>query len=326
MTNIRLIDYDEFSERLNRLDLISPSGQWRDFLLGQYGASANFLGIFERESLQFIVPTYRSAGGLVSVPKLYSEPLRQTGPSEPFPLGQFLDYLKNQKTLASVQMDFCPILNPSLQPIFAQAELKKRGLCHVLKLNSRCNEEKILSDIVNRKTRNQILSAYRRGNFQMKVSDSTDKFWNFYCRNIKHLGAVPKDKSFFENLSRSFGPDLKVIFAKRDGQIAGANLILIKNRYLYLPFNVSDPEFFGDYVNNFLYWETIKLGLSVGVNIFDFGPSTLRDRSHHHFKEGFGAQAIPIYRIVIYHSFRRKISDLIKTKTRSLGLRIRKII
>lgn len=324
MIEIKKIEYADRADFLNSLDLVSPSAEWRNFLARQYGARPDFLGVWENGQCQFIVPAYRMNTELAGVPKLYTEPLVCNESAGDFPIAEFMEYLRTETKAKWCRFDFAPILDPARASVLDQAQLKRRGVAHVLKLNGQQSEKEILSTVVSHKTRNQVRTAYRRGSFQLEINNEIDAFYTGYHRHIARLGGQPKEKTFFTNLHSSFGGNLKIISAKVDGAVAGANLCLLHNHYLHLLFSVSDARFFKDYINDWLYWETIKLGLAANIRIFDFGPSTLNDRSHQHFKAGFGAQPLPLYRIVVYHSFVQQTKGWVNTKIRNLGLRLRK--
>jgi lipid II:glycine glycyltransferase (peptidoglycan interpeptide bridge formation enzyme) len=186
-------------------------------------------------------------------------------------------------------------------------------------------EDEILAKVIGHKTRNQILASYKRGNFNVSVGQDINEFYKIYLASIKRLKSIPKELEFFTDLEKSFKGNLQIIFAYHGSAPAGANLVLIKNKYLHLMFNVSNVEFFKDYVNDFLYWETIKFGLARGIEIFDFGPSSVRDKSHHHFKEGFGAKPVPIYNFTHYNSFDYRLRDFVFRKARNLRLKLNKL-
>jgi lipid II:glycine glycyltransferase (peptidoglycan interpeptide bridge formation enzyme) len=178
---------------------------------------------------------------------------------------------------------------------------------------------------VEQKTRNQIKTSYRRG-ATLNINRDIDSFYNLYLKSIRRLKSIPKKRKFFETLARSFGDNLVIVSAYKDGELAAANLCLIKNKYLHLPFSISDAKYFKDYVNNFIYWETIKLGLEKGIEIFDFGPSSVKDNSHQKFKAGFGAAAIPIFDIPVYNSVFYRTRDFVKSKLRNARLRLNRLL
>lgn len=317
------INYLQYADWLDDLDLISPSRPWCDFLKRQYGAEPEFLGFWENGKCRFILPAYRLGNDLVGTPRLYTEPLAYCSNGQ-FPWSDLAVYLHDQKSASLARFDLGAITEPSQAMFWREAGLKQSGVCHVLKLAGTAGEQAVLEGIVSHKTRNQIRAAYRRGGFQRLFNRDLNAFYVFYCRQIGRLGARPKTEKFFADLGQSFGEKLRIIFATVNGEIAGANLCLLHNRYLHLMFSVADRCWFKDYVSDWLYWETIKLGLAASIRTFDFGPSALGDHSHQRFKAGFGARPLPLYRIAIYHSFARQARDWFSAKARNLGLRLRK--
>lgn len=324
MISIGKIDYEKFKPFLDSLDLISTSSEWVKFVDVNLGSKPCFFGVFEDGRLGFVIPAFETvAGELIGVPKLYTEIVTCSGGQKTLPLVDILTFFKKNRDFNSVKFSICSILSSSFF-IFEKEGAEVKRVAHVLKPET-LDESEILAKIISHKTRNQIVTSGKRGNFEVKVGDALDEFYKLYLVGAKRLKSIPKEFGFFSDLAKSFGGNFRIIFTYHGRTLAGANLTLIKNKYLHLMFNVSDEKFFKDNVNNFLYWETIKFGLARGIKIFDFGPSSIRDKSHHHFKEGFGAKPVPIYDFVSYNSLTRRLGDFISKKTRNFRLRLKKL-
>ncbi len=325
MISVEKIDYEKFKPFLESLDLISASLEWADFIGRSLGGRPCYFGIFENGRLSFIVPAFETvAKELIGVPKLYTELIVYDGNEKIPPTIDILAFFGKNQVFSSIKFSICPILNLNFS-IPEETGVKMKRMTHILKPKT-FDENEILTRIISHKTRNQIITAGKRGNFEVKIGNLSDEFYKLYLVSIKRLKSTPKEFGFFSNLEKSFKENLRIIFAYRGQALAGANLALIKNKYLHLMFNVSDARFFKDNINDFIYWETIRFGLAKGIEIFDFGPSSIRDKSHHHFKEGFGAKPVPIYDFVSYNSLARRLNDFISKKARNLKLKIKKSI
>lgn len=286
-----------------------------------FDAKDHFFGIFIDDILRFIIPAFEINGNLEATPKLYTEIIRFGDHDLVFPQSGFLEYIKKNKTFGSIKFNLCYI-SEKIAKDFSKLG-KSATVSHILKLKS-INEDRILAEIISHKTRNQIKTAHKRGNFHVKFENNIDIFFRLYLKSMKRLKSIPKEQIFFTNLWSSFGDNLKIVAVYQSNDLAAANLVMVKNKYLHVAFSVSSSHYFKDYVNDLLYWETIKFGLKNGIECFDFGPSSLKDKSHQHFKEGFGAKAIPIYKIVSYNSVGQRIGDFLSHKSRNLKLRIKR--
>ena len=325
MISIEKIDYEKFKPFLESLDLVSTSSEWVNFIYVNLSSKPCFFGVFEDGRLDFVIPAFENpAKELIGVPKLYTEIVAHNSDKKTLPLTDILDFFKADKSFNSVKFSICPILSPNFPVLEKETGIGIKRLAHILKPKT-FDEDEILTKIVSHKTRNQIVTSGKRGNFEARIGDTLDEFYKLYLVSIKRLKSIPKEFSFFSGLAKSFGENFRIIFAYNSQILAGANLVLIKNKYLHLMFNVSDEKFFKDNVNNFLYWEMLKFGLAKGIEIFDFGPSSIKDKSHHHFKEGFGAKPVQIYDFVSYNSFSLRLKDLFFNKMRNFRLRLKKL-
>lgn len=314
---------EEAQSHLDTSGLISASKPWSDFVCLHFGAIPDFVGVFGADNkLKFILPVFISGKALEAIPKFYTQMVKVGTHAEPEPWNEMVDFLKSDKKLSSVKLSICFVADDGGH---ALDDKYKRGVAHILKSASNDGKE-ILVKYVDKKTRNQIKTAYERGGFKVCVNQDVDAFYALYCRSIKRLKSIAKSKKYFQDLKICFGDNFQIINGLRDGKLAGANLILLNRNHLHLPFSVSDSVYFKDYINDFIYWETIKYGLARGVKIFDFGPSVLKDVSHQHFKEGFGARPVPIYKISHYNSISSRLADFVSVKARNLRLKLNKAL
>lgn len=320
---IKRIKIEEIKPQLKASGFISASEEWSKFLRLHFNAQSDFIGVVNNAGeLKFVLPAFLRGSTFESVPKLYTQLIKVGEHNEPEPWPDLIKFLKDDKALSAIKISLCFFADNEKRNLSAK-DIK--GVTHVLKVgNAKANE--ILTKYVNKKTRNQIKAAYKGGNFKLCIDQNIDDFYDIYLKSIKRLKSIAKPKKYFQDLQMSFGDKLQIIGALYDGKLAGANLILLNDDYLFLLFSVADSEHFKNCINNFIYWETIKFGIAGGIRTFDFGPSVLKDISHHHFKEGFGAHPVPIYKINFYNSIKSLCGDFISTRLRNLRLRLNKII
>ena len=319
MKQVKKIDYAEYADLLNSQNSIGARREWLAFVRTQLGAEPFFLGFFAGEKLAAILPACALAGGLEAVPKNYTEPIYLAAPDPTGLAEAFSRYLKTNQAFK-----YCRFSLGGVETVL-KLERPFRRVTHVL-YTTEAGPEQILTSTVSHKTRNQIRAAYKRSGFSLGPEASLGEFYSLYQAAMRRLRSLAKNKKYFTNLKASFGENMRIISVYRAEQMIGANLVLLKNRLLHLAFSAAKADYFKDYLNDFLYWETIKFGLGRGINIFDFGPSTVSDQSHQHFKAGFGAVPVPIYDLIFYNSINERIKHLLANKFRNLRLRLKKII
>ncbi len=144
-------------------------------------------------------------------------------------------------------------------------------------------------DLYEKKTRNLVRKSYKN-DFVLKVGKPPENFYNFYKSSIVRLGGKPKSPVWFLELENNLSEHILTFSLFDKDKLIATNFCLIADDYVYLMFNVSDPEYWDYAVNDRLYDELIKWGIERGISHVDFGPSVTGDSSHNHFKEGFGAK------------------------------------
>ncbi len=149
--------------------------------------------------------------------------------------------------------------------------------------------EKSRFDSYHGKTRNQVRKSLKAG-FTVTKEKPGAEFYKLYENVMARFGTSPKMRQWFEDFEKSFGDDVVCIEARKDGGLAGANYCAKNGKYALLLYNVSDPRFWNENVNNRLYDETVLWAIREGITTLDFGSSTAADERHNHFKRGFGAQ------------------------------------
>ncbi|TSD02431.1 MAG: hypothetical protein Athens071424_77 [Parcubacteria group bacterium Athens0714_24] len=298
---IKEIKYNETAEHLNRTNLISVSEEHIDFCRNYWGAEPVCLGFFNNNNvLSAVLVLLRwQENGLIYLGaslKSYTEIIFLKDIDIDFK--KIIDFIKKNFAFDILDLSICPIINNNQY-------LPKSNwftATYILKTNNSASPDDLLR-AMDGKTRNQIKKS-QEYNLNKENCQDVEKFYPIYCDTIERLGARPKSRKYFGDLKNYFGRNFYIIFAEKDRQAIGANLFVIKGNYLALLFNASKKDFWRYNINDFLYWETIRFGLSQGVAFFDFGLNAKRDKKQIHFKAGFGARAFPIYHSVTLNSLR----------------------
>lgn len=196
--------------------------------------------------------------------------------------------------------------------------------CFVLRLEDGLDRDMILAK-ANKKTRNEVRKSEKYGfDIRLKGTEAIDEIYQLYAQNMERHGTPPKSKQIFADLFDSYGKDCAAMLAYKQDELAGINIAIKKGGYLRLAYNFSLKKYWDQCINNFLYHRMIADEYADGVRIFDFGPSSVDDKSHNHFKIGFGARQIPIYKItegsILHHA-----QKWIRQKRYNMKLRINKL-
>ena len=102
-----------------------------------------------------------------------------------------------------------------------------------------------------------------------------DEFYELYAANVRRLGTPVFPKTLFAAFLREF-PDSSDILLIRHQRRAVAAAMSFYFRDTVMPYySGSNPEFYRSGVNNFLYWELMRLSAARGFTRFDFGRSKL---------------------------------------------------
>ena len=108
----------------------------------------------------------------------------------------------------------------------------------------------------------------------------------------KKHGLPPQPFSFFENMWKVLKPKnlLMVPLIEHDGRVIAAATIIKFKHVFYFEYSASDQNYLRLCPNHKLIWETIKIARAQGAGHFDFGRSSLSNRSLIEFKERWGAK------------------------------------
>ncbi|WP_171631598.1 GNAT family N-acetyltransferase [Paenibacillus plantarum] len=164
------------------------------------------------------------------------------------------------------------------------------------------NEDEVLS-LSTRNNRNHIRKVYKNNWFQVSYDKGNlARFHKVYVRRMKQLGSPAQDIRFFQRFL-DYLPDhavLQTVLDAETGEVAGGMLLLISpgDSTLYYPYGANLTEFNHKYLNNFMYWEAVKLGIRSGLKQLDLGRSQAGSGTYK-YKEQWGAAAEQLTYVVM---------------------------
>ena len=167
----------------------------------------------------------------------------------------------------------------------------------------------------------QKLRNVRKGNrsgFTVDFKCFPGELISLYQENMKRHGTPAKSNRFFAELFNAFGERAVAICARKNGQLAGANIIIRGDRDARMIMNLSRQLYWQDRVNDLLYWEMIRYANSFGLSLLDFGGNLISDVSHTRFKLSFGAKMVPILGYTSGSSFRTFVKWFSRKKRNAL--------
>jgi FemAB-related protein (PEP-CTERM system-associated) len=120
------------------------------------------------------------------------------------------------------------------------------------------------------------------------VSRDVEDFYSVFSRNMRDLGTPVYPRALFENTLAEFGNKSRLIIASIEGSPVAAGLTIGAGETVEIPWASSLRDFNHLSPNMLMYWECLRLAISDGYRIFDFGRST-PDSAPHRFKAQWGA-------------------------------------
>ncbi|OAS20425.1 hypothetical protein A8708_17745 [Paenibacillus oryzisoli] len=216
--------------------------------------------------------------------------------------------LKGQYRLRYIELRFksgtMPIEGKNLSPIRKQLEtvhgqINNINHTFVLPLT---NEDEVLS-LSTRSNRNHIRKVYKNNWFQVSYDQGNlARFHKVYVRRMKQLGSPAQEIGFFQKFF-DYLPHHTVLLTVIDvetGEVAGGMLLIISpgDSTLYYPYGANLTAYNHKYLNNFMYWEAVKLGIRRGLKQLDLGRSQTGSGTYK-YKEQWGAAAEQLTYVVM---------------------------
>ena len=190
-----------------------------------------------------------------------------------------LDYIEF-KYLTKMKDDFS---NLSEQSLFTT---------HVLSLNSDLDE--LLKSFHNSSVRRRIKKA-EKNNLKFRIGENEEDLKAFYKLEVKvrkKHGLPPQPYSFFKNMWRYLKPKnyMFLPLVEYNDKIVAATIMLKYKDTFYYEYSASDSNFLNLGPNQKLIWEIIKIAHQQGAKKFDFGRSSLTNKSLIEFKKRWGTR------------------------------------
>jgi lipid II:glycine glycyltransferase (peptidoglycan interpeptide bridge formation enzyme) len=120
------------------------------------------------------------------------------------------------------------------------------------------------------------------------------KFYHLMLLTRRRLGLPPHPFLWFRNLVETFGENLEISVASKDGQPVGSILTLRFKDTLVYKYGGSDVRYNRLGGMPFLFWRAIRQACSLGLRELDFGRSDLDDAGLIAFKDRLGCTRTPL--------------------------------
>lgn len=139
------------------------------------------------------------------------------------------------------------------------------------------DEERVLA-LSSASNRNHVRKVYRNDWFRISFDPGhLEAFYRVYVRRMKQLGSPAPAISFFRRFF-TYLPDQTFLLSALDsgsGRVVGGMLLLRSpgDQTLYYPYGAGLVEYNHHYLNNFMYWEAVRLGIRHGLRFLDLGRS-----------------------------------------------------
>lgn len=148
------------------------------------------------------------------------------------------------------------------------------------------NEEQLMSSFP-RDVRRMIRLGEKSGfSSSLGRAELLDEFYDLYAASVRRLGTPVFPKKLFAAFLREF-PTASDILLIRDGQRAIAAVLNFYFRDTVMPYYAgANPAYYRAGINNFLYWQLMRLSAARGFRRFDFGRSK-RGTGAYEFKRGW---------------------------------------
>ncbi|MCR8636747.1 GNAT family N-acetyltransferase [Paenibacillus radicis (ex Xue et al. 2023)] len=164
---------------------------------------------------------------------------------------------------------------------------------HTFVLSLSDNEEEVLSQSTG-SNRNHVRKVYKNNWFSVSFDTAhMEAFYKVYVKRMKQLGSPAQDIRFFKSFLE-YLPEhafLLSVLDNQTGEVVGGMLLLASpsNSTLYYPYGANLSEYNNKYLNNFMYWEAVRLGIRNGLKFLDLGRSQTGSGTYK-YKEQWGAK------------------------------------
>jgi FemAB-related protein (PEP-CTERM system-associated) len=149
-----------------------------------------------------------------------------------------------------------------------------------------CDEETLMKSFP-ADVRRMIRQGFKHGlRSEIGREELLDQFYEIYATSVRNLGSPVFPRQLFAEFLRVF-PNQSDILLIRHGNRPAAAVMNFYFRDTVLPYySGAYPEFYRTGVNNFMYWELMRIAARRGYRRFDFGRSK-RGTGSYEFKRGW---------------------------------------
>jgi FemAB-related protein (PEP-CTERM system-associated) len=113
-----------------------------------------------------------------------------------------------------------------------------------------------------------------------------DEFYEIYATSVRNLGSPVYPRRLFAEFLRIFPNQSDIVLVRQGNRLAGAVLNFYFRDTVLPYYGGADPQFYRTGVNNFMYWELMRIAARRGYTRFDFGRSK-RGTGAYEFKRGW---------------------------------------
>jgi lipid II:glycine glycyltransferase (peptidoglycan interpeptide bridge formation enzyme) len=163
---------------------------------------------------------------------------------------------------------------------------------HVLSLDDDLDE--LFKSFHNSSVRRRIRKA-EKNNLRFRISENEQDLKAFYKLEVnvrKKHGLPPQPYSFFINMWRYLKPKnlMFLPLVEYNNKVIAASIMLKYKDTFYYEYSASDYNYLNPGPNQKLIWEIIKIAHKQGAKKFDFGRSSLTNKSLIEFKKRWGTR------------------------------------
>lgn len=240
--------------------------------------------------------------------------LQNAGVSLPFV--NYADICADSEEALRFAMDSMAKLKDKLGLDYLELRLKEQNMSgsgwreqlqnHTFVLPLSNDEEKVLA-LSTASNRNHVRKVYKNNWFTVSFDPGQmEAFYKVYVKRMKELGSPAPDIGFFKRFF-DYLPDntfLLTVLDKQTENVVGGMLLLTSpgNQTIYYPYGANLVEYNSKYLNNFMYWEAVRLGIRHNMKYLDLGRSQTGSGTFK-YKQQWGAKAEQL-RYLVYNEGR----------------------
>ncbi len=177
---------------------------------------------------------------------------------------------------------------------FSELDSKEHKSTYILQLDM--NPEIVWKDKFSSNLRNKIRKGIR-ANITISSGNNNvfiKKFYNIFSRNMRDLGTPVMGIRLIENIVREFSDQTRIFIASHDQRDIGCKFVMFYKKTVYFIWASALRDYLRFAPSSLLNWEAIKYSCKNGMELCDFGRSSINDGAYH-FKRQFGGEKKQLY-------------------------------